>query len=165
MLHSSDPAAHRQRASRTRRCLPLALAAAAALLSACATSGTPSGTDLEAMHTHHTIDYIEFQVTDLAAAKQFYGDAFGWTFTDYGPDYAGIRKADGDGEVGGMLQVPDVQTGGPLVVLYSSDVDGSVRAVRDAGGKIAKEPFEFPGGRRFHFVDPSGNELAVWSER
>lgn len=112
---------------------------------------------------HHTIDYIEFVATDLVRAKKFYGDAFGWKFNDYGPTYTGIQGA-GGGEVGGIREDTTVQTGGPLVVLYSSDLAASVQAVKDAGGRIVKDPFSFPGGRRFHFEDPSGNELAVWSE-
>jgi predicted enzyme related to lactoylglutathione lyase len=114
------------------------------------------------MHAHHAIDYIEFTVTEVAAAKRFYGAAFGWRFNDYGADYAGIQ---GDGrEVGGFRKDVEVQPGGPLVVLYSRDLDGTLARVREAGGRIVKEPFAFPGGRRFHFQDPSGNELAVWSE-
>ncbi len=111
---------------------------------------------------HHTIDYLELSVTDVAAAKRFYGQAFGWTFTDYGPEYAGIRRADGDGEVGGFMQVATVTRGGPLLVLYSNDLTASAAAVERAGGHIVKPVFSFPGGRRFHFTDPSGNELAVW---
>ena len=111
---------------------------------------------------HHTIDYIELAAQDLGAAKNFYGAAFGWTFTDYGPDYAGIQRI-GGGEVGGIRQEARVERGGPLVVLYSVDLEASVRAVLDAGGQIVKEPFDFPGGRRFHFTDPAGNELAVAS--
>jgi predicted enzyme related to lactoylglutathione lyase len=112
------------------------------------------------VHTHHAIDYIEFTVRDLAAAKRFYGDAFGWTFADYGPVYAGIQ---GDGrEVGGLHQTDQIRTTGPLVILYSDDLEASLKAVRAAGGTILREPFAFPGGRRFHFADPSGNELGVW---
>ena len=113
------------------------------------------------MHTHHAIDYIEFCVPDMGAAKRFYAAAFGWAFTDYGPDYAGIQGL--EGEVGGLRKVDAVSCGGPLVVLYSTDLEASVRAVKSAGGTVVREPFGFPGGRRFHFVDPSGNELAVWS--
>ena len=113
-----------------------------------------------AKHQHHTIDYIELTVTDLAEAKAFYASAFGWTFNDYGPTYAGIVR--GAGEAGG-LTVGEVRPGGPLVVLYSDDLEGSVAAVVEAGGAIVKEPFDFPGGRRFHFTDPAGNELAVWA--
>lgn len=113
---------------------------------------------------HHEIDYIEFEVADMAEAQRFYGDAFGWAFTDYGPGYAGIQKS-GGGEVGGLRLSSGIATGGPLVILYSQDLGESLKAVRSAGGDITKEPFEFPGGRRFHFKDPSGNELAVWSDR
>jgi len=117
----------------------------------------------DAKHTHHAIDYIELTVIDMAAAKRFYGGAFAWQFNDYGPDYAGLR---GEGrEVGGLVRTDDLRLGGPLVVLFSNDLDASLQAVRDAGGAITTEPFEFPGGRRFHFTDPSGNELAVWAER
>lgn len=114
------------------------------------------------MPTHHTIDYIEFNVRDLAVAKRFYASAFGWKFTDYGPSYAGIQRA-GGGEVGGLAQTDQARTTGPLVILYSDDLDRTVKAVQTAGGKIFKDPYTFPGGRRFHFTDPSGNELAVWS--
>jgi uncharacterized protein len=113
-------------------------------------------------HVHHAIDYVEISVTDVAEAKRFYGAAFGWTFSDYGPDYAGIQ---GPGrEVGGFSKAASVRGGGPLVVLYSQRLDETLAKVAAAGGRIAKEPFGFPGGRRFHFTDPSGNELAVWSE-
>lgn len=112
-------------------------------------------------HAHHGIDYIEFTVTDMAAAKRFYAAAFNWTFNDYGPEYAGIQ---GQGrEVGGFRLDAKASAGGPLVVLFSSDLDMTLGQVREAGGRIVTEPFDFPGGRRFHFQDPSGNELAVWS--
>jgi uncharacterized protein len=115
------------------------------------------------MSTHHTIDYIEFTVRDLAAAKRFYGSAFGWQFNDYGPEYAGIKG--GSGEVGGLHQSNEARTTGPLVILFSNDLEKSVAAVKKAGGKIVQEPYEFPGGRRFNFTDPCGNELAVWSQK
>jgi predicted enzyme related to lactoylglutathione lyase len=113
------------------------------------------------VHTHHAIDYVEFTVRDMNQSQAFYAEAFGWSFTDYGPDYAGIKGK--DGEVGGFRVDRDVKAGGPLIVLYSDDLAASVAAVRRAGGRIVKPPFSFPGGRRFHFADPSGNELAVWS--
>jgi len=115
----------------------------------------------EDTHVHHAIDYVEFTVTDMERSKRFYGTAFGWEFNDYGPGYAGIRK--GGGEAGGFRLDAEVTTGGPLIVLFSQDLDESLRGVRKAGGRIVKEPFTFPGGRRFHFLDPSGNELAVWA--
>jgi predicted enzyme related to lactoylglutathione lyase len=113
---------------------------------------------------HHAIDYIEFGVTDIDRAKRFYAAAFGWEFNDYGPGYCGIRETNGDGEVGGLRLDPESRAGGPLVVLYSRDLETTQESVREAGGQIVKDTFEFPGGRRFHFTDPSGNELAVWSE-
>jgi hypothetical protein len=113
------------------------------------------------VHIHHTIDYIEFTVRDMKRAQAFYAAAFGWTFTDYGPDYAGIKSK--DGEVGGLRVGKEVEAGGPLVVLYSDDLEASVAAVNQAGGRIVTPPYSFPGGRRFHFTDPSGNELAVWA--
>ncbi len=114
---------------------------------------------------HHTIDYVELVVTDLAAAKQFYASAFGWEFVDYGPTYAGIASGRGDGsEVGGLLLAEEPRpVGGPLVLLYSDDLDTTRDAIEPAGGRILQEPYDFPGGRRLHFADPSGNELGVWS--
>lgn len=116
-------------------------------------------------HTHHGIDYIELTVTDMDAARTFYRSAFGWEFNDYGPEYSGIRRFDGrEGEAGGLAAGSEVRTGGPLVLLYSNDLDTSLRSVGAAGGTVTEGPFDFPGGRRFHFTDPSGNQLGVWSE-
>lgn len=115
-----------------------------------------------AKHTHHAIDYIEFTVTDVAASKKFYAAAFGWTFNDYGPDYAGI--AGEDREPGGLTRGTP-KPGGPLVVLYSKDLVKTHAAVKQAGGTITKDIFEFPGGKRFEFTDPSGNALGVWAEK
>lgn len=114
-------------------------------------------------HEHHRIDYIEFTVTNLAKAKAFYSAAFDWKFNDYGPAYAGIQKT--NGEVGGMREASNVKQGGPLVILYSNNLKLSLEKVLSNGGKITKDIFSFPGGRRFHFNDPSGNELAVWSDQ
>ena len=119
---------------------------------------------VDSAHTHHGIDYIELTVTDLVASKRFYSAAFGWEFTDYGPTYCGIKGA--DREVGGFFEDPgQVRPGGPLVVLYSRDLEASHASVCAAGGEIVKPIFGFPGGRRFHFADPSGHVLAVYSER
>lgn len=114
--------------------------------------------------THHAISYIELGVTDLAATRAFYESAFGWEFNDYGPTYSGIKAPDGDGEVGGLDGGAPPSAGGPLVLLFSEDLDASVEAVRGAGGTIAAEPYAFPGGRRFEFLDPSGNRLGVFAE-
>ncbi|WP_040320180.1 VOC family protein [Aeromicrobium marinum] len=114
--------------------------------------------------THHTFDYIEIAAPDLEAGRTFYADVFGWTFVEYGPDYVAISSPSGDGEVGGLDRAGVPGRGGPLVVLYSDDLDATVEAVRTAGGTIVQEPFVFPGGRRFSFTDPAGNELAVWGQ-
>jgi predicted enzyme related to lactoylglutathione lyase len=114
-------------------------------------------------HTHHAIDYIELAAPDLDAARAFYSAAFGWEFNDYGGQYAGIRAADGDGEVGGLNPEGAPGTGGSLVLLYSDDLDATVRAVETAGGSVSRQPYAFPGGRRFYFRDPAGNELGVWA--
>lgn len=115
-------------------------------------------------HSHHAIDYIELSVTDLEETKRFYTEAFGWRFNDYGSMYAGIRSPDGESEVGGLNPSGEVRGGGPFVLLYSEDLDRSVEEVEGAGGRILKAPYTFPGGRRFHFADPSGNELGVWAQ-
>ena len=114
-------------------------------------------------HTHHTIDYIELNVSDLAASKSFYGRAFGWQFNDYGEEYAGIRDSAGDGEVGGLGVGRQPGPGGSLVILYSDDIEASAAAVEAAGGTVTEGPYGFPGGRRFLFTDNSGNVLAVWT--
>ena len=118
-------------------------------------------TDEAPRHEHHAIDYIEISVTDLDAAKRFYAGAFGWAFNDYGPDYAGIQGT--AGEMGGLRRDAEVRRGGPLVILFSTDLEATRDSVVSAGGIISTEPFAFPGGRRFHFTDPAGNELAVWT--
>jgi predicted enzyme related to lactoylglutathione lyase len=114
---------------------------------------------------HHSLDYVELVVIDLSAAKTFFSAAFGWTFNDYGPGYAGIVSPKGDGsEVGGLLLAEEARpAGGPLVLLYSNDLDATMSGIVAAGGTILQEPYGFPGGRRLHFADPSGNELGVWS--
>lgn len=116
----------------------------------------------EMRQTHHAMAYIELAASDVTAAKAFYGSAFGWEFNDYGPEYAGIKGADGE-EVGGLNGTADAAPGGPLVLLFSDDLAASEKAVTDAGGTITQGPYEYPGGHRFHFADPSGNELGVFS--
>jgi len=108
------------------------------------------------------IDYIELPTVDLIEAKRFYGDVFGWTFVDYGPDYTSFN----DGRLdGGFRKEPRVQSGGPLVIIYAIALEDIREKVKSSGGTIVQDIFEFPGGRRFHFNDPSGNELAVWSDK
>ncbi|MEN5073320.1 VOC family protein [Isoptericola cucumis] len=116
---------------------------------------------------HHTVDSLELPATDLAAAQAFYAAAFGWEFVPYGPAYAGIRTAaeQAPAEAGGLrlAEESEIARGGPFVLLYSDDLDATLAAVTSAGGRVVNGPYEFPGGRRFHFLDPSGNELGVWS--
>jgi predicted enzyme related to lactoylglutathione lyase len=108
------------------------------------------------------VDYVEFVATDIERAKSFYTSVFGWSFTDYGPEYTSFH----DGRLaGGFRSGSEVVRGGPLVVLYATDLEEVEAEVKKQGGTIVTETFEFPGGRRFHFSDPSGNELAVWSDQ
>ncbi len=115
------------------------------------------------MSDHHKIHYIELPATNLAAMKSFYGDVFGWTFTDYGPSYAAFHGAGIEGGFdadAGRRKPSDM---GSLIVLFSGDLVSSLKAVEAGGAKISVPIFEFPGGKRFHFIDPSGNELAIWT--
>ena len=108
------------------------------------------------------VDYIEFPATDIAGTKRFFADVFGWEFTDYGPDYTSFN----DGRLtGGFTTQAKVTEGGPLIVLYATDLEAIKNEVSKRGASITKDIFEFPGGRRFHFTDPNGNELAVWADR
>ena len=108
------------------------------------------------------VDYIEFPTTDLVKTKAFYTEVFGWEFTDYGPDYASFA----DGRMnGGFRAEKKVESGGPLVVIYSKNLEELETIITKRGGSIVKATFDFPGGRRFHFADPTGNVLAVWSDR
>lgn len=108
------------------------------------------------------VDYIEFPATDLEKTKAFYTNAFDWKFTDYGPTYTAFE----DGRLsGGFTTAAQIGGGGTLVVIYAVDLEAMQATVRRSGGKIVKEIFAFPGGHRFHFTDPSGNELAVWSDK
>ena len=107
------------------------------------------------------IDYIELPTAGTNRVKRFYTDVFGWKFEDYGPDYTSFF----DGRLGGGFtkEVPPPSRG-LLLVIYAGDLDAVQKKIESAGGKIVKEIFSFPGGRRFHFTDPDGNQLAVWSE-
>ena len=107
------------------------------------------------------IDYIEFRGPDMGAIKAFYGQAFGWTFTDYGPAYAAFEQ----GMDGGFDTDAEPHDAPPLVVLYATDLEAMQAKVEAAGGVITAPIYAFPGGRRFHFADPAGNALAVWSDK
>jgi hypothetical protein len=115
---------------------------------------------------NHKINYIEFVTTDMEQTKRFYARVFGWSFAEWGPDYASF-SAESGGIDGGFRRGDASDSGnedGPLVILYASDLPATEAAVVEAGGSIAVPTFEFPGGRRFHFSDGAGNVLGVWSE-
>lgn len=117
------------------------------------------------MPSNLKIDYIEFPAADLDAVQSFYSAVFSWTFEDYGPEY----RAFSDGRLdGGFYRAPlssSADNGAALVIFYAEDLESVQTAIELAGGKIVKPIFNFPGGRRFQFADPAGNELAVWSDR
>ncbi|WP_118952499.1 VOC family protein [Taibaiella helva] len=110
-----------------------------------------------------SVNYIEFSCRNIPAIKAFYEAAFGWTFTDYGPDYTAFN----DGKLdGGFYHNAEHTPGGqPLVILYTEALEAAREKVKASGGTIAEDIFAFPGGRRFHFADPDGNVLAVWSDK
>lgn len=112
--------------------------------------------------THLKIDYVEFASVELAKSKVFFASAFGWTFQDYGPDYAAMTNAGLDG---GLQSDPEHVGALPLVILKAENLEAAEAAVKAAGGTITRAIFSFPGGRRFHFREPGGNELGVWSEK
>lgn len=109
------------------------------------------------------INYIELPLANVAATKAFYTKAFGWAFTDWGPDYLSFDGAGIDGGFNGEASASEAGVG-TMVVLYAEDLAQTLDTVKEAGGTISKPIYAFPGGRRFHFVDPNGNELAIWSE-
>ncbi|WP_298473216.1 VOC family protein [uncultured Maribacter sp.] len=111
---------------------------------------------------NNKINFIELQATDLEEIKKFYGNTFGWTFTDYGDVYCDFHEA---GISGGFAKTDTITTGGTLIVLYHSNLSIAQKNVIQNGGKITKEIFSFPGGSRFEFIDPSGNKLAIWSDK
>ena len=116
------------------------------------------------MHQHEKLNYVEFPARDLPATRAFFGAAFGWQFEDFGPDYCAFA---GQGLDGGFYRSElnsDTRNGSALLVFYSDDLEATQASIEQAGGRIEKPIFEFPGGRRFHFSEPSGNEFAVWSD-
>jgi hypothetical protein len=123
---------------------------------------------MEKSRNDQRIDYVEFSVSDIARSRDFYGKAFGWSFKDYGPGYCEFNDGrltggfalGGDGNPGGP-----VGSGGPLVILYADDLAETQSRVEAAGAKIVRPAYSFPGGRRFHFADPDGYVLAVWSDK
>jgi len=116
------------------------------------------------MPVHEKINYVEYPARDLEATKLFFKTAFGWSFDDYGPDYIAFS---GEGLDGGFFKsdmAASTSNGSALLVFYSERLEETLAKITAAGGKIVKPIFSFPGGRRFHFIEPSGNEFAVWAE-
>lgn len=111
---------------------------------------------------NNNINYIEFKAIDLKKTKAFYNDCFQWQFTDYGPNYTAFANS---GLMGGFELCEDPIMNGALAVLYHENLDDIMATIISKGGQISRDIFSFPGGRRFHFTDPSGNELAVWSDK
>jgi hypothetical protein len=125
------------------------------------TSETNMSEEKKPQRPDFSIDYIELHVNAVASSKKFYSDAFGWSFQDWGPDYAAFEHANVSG---GIASGETSKSGAPLVILYASRLEEAQARVEKAGGRIVKPIFSFPGGRRFHFTDPAGNELAIWGE-
>ena len=116
------------------------------------------------MSHHEKLNYVEFSAYDLKATKHFFNNVFNWQFTDFGPQYTSFS---GQGLDGGIFQSPLkslTKNGAALLIFYSDDINATLKKVTSFGGKIIKPVFEFPGGCRFHFTEPSGNEFAVWAK-
>lgn len=116
------------------------------------------------MPAHEKLNYVEYPARDLAATKRFFESAFGWSFMDYGPDYIAFANQGLDGGFYRSDLAGTTERGSALLVFYSDELEATLARVEDAGGRVVRAIFDFPGGRRFHFVEPSGNELAVWGE-
>ena len=117
------------------------------------------------MTEHEKINYVEYPSSNFNATKSFFSKAFGWSFQDYGPEYTAFSNAGLDGGFFKSDLKASTADGSALIVLYSSNLEDTLAKVVGAGGTIVKEIFSFPGGRRFHFLEPSGNEFAVWSDQ
>lgn len=111
---------------------------------------------------NNNINYVEFKANDLEKIKEFYHQAFGWKFIDYGPTYVAFSESGLDG---GFEKTEEEIANGALIVLYHEELNSIKGTIIEAGGEISKDIFSFPGGCRFHFIDPTGNELAVWSDK
>jgi predicted enzyme related to lactoylglutathione lyase len=118
----------------------------------------------EHMNLHEKINYVEFPSKDLAATKAFFQSVFGWSFVDYGPEYTAFSNQGLDGGFFKSDLASSSQNGAGLVIFYSDQLEATLAKVQRAGGSIIRPIYSFPGGRRFHFTEPSGNEFAVWSE-
>jgi len=116
------------------------------------------------MTAHEKINYVEFPSKDIEATKSFFASVFGWSFKDYGPEYTSFSNKGIDGGFYKSELTASVENGSALIVFYSKELEKTQAKIKAAGGSIIKPAFSFPGGRRFHFSDPNGNEYAVWSD-
>ena len=116
------------------------------------------------MNKHEKINYVEFPAKNIEATKQFFATVFNWSFVDYGPEYTAFSDEGIDGGFFKSDLSSSTENGSALVVFYSNDIEKTQAKIQEAGGTVVKSIFSFPGGRRFHFCDPSGNEYAVWSD-
>ena len=116
------------------------------------------------MPAHEKINYVEFPAKDLERTKLFFEVAFGWSFVDYGPDYTAFSDQGLDGGFFRSDRAATSESGSALIVFFSDNLEDTQATVEKAGGRIVKPIFSFPDGRRFHFLEPSGNEFAVWGE-
>jgi predicted enzyme related to lactoylglutathione lyase len=110
------------------------------------------------------ISYVEFPSRDIGATKAFFSTVFGWSFSDYGPDYISFSNQGLNGGFYKSELAASTELGSALIVFYSKKLEETQAKIEKAGGSIVKRTFPFPGGRRFHFADPNGNEYAVWSD-
>ena len=117
------------------------------------------------MNIDGKLNYVEFHAKDIPATKAFFGQVFGWAFVDYGPDYVAFSDQGLDGGFFKSDLSSDADKGAALVIFFGADLEKTLAKVKAAGGKITREIFTFPGGRRFHFLDPNDNEFAVWSDK
>ena len=117
------------------------------------------------MNEHEKINYVELPACDIPATKEFFSKAFGWEFEDFGPEYTAFSNQGLDGGFFKSEQKSLSTNGSALVVFYSEDIEATQHMIEGAAGRIVRSIFRFPGGRRFHFIEPSGNEFAVWSDR
>ena len=116
------------------------------------------------MNANNKVDYLELPAKDIGVAKRFFSALWGWSFEDYGPDYASFNDGRLDGGFYTSDKVMSVEAGSALVIFYHSDLEVTSSKVEELGGKVTRDIYTFPGGKRFHFTDPNGNEYAVWSE-
>ncbi|MFQ5637432.1 MAG: VOC family protein [bacterium] len=116
------------------------------------------------MNAHNKINYLEIPAKNIESAKKFFGEVFGWSFVDYGPDYCSFSNQGIDGGFFKSELTVSTKNGSALIVFYSNNLEVTQSKIEASGGTVVKPIFSFPGGRRFHFADPNGNEYAVWSE-